>query len=402
MIYTQKQIRYYVSSIISEVEKKAKREESESPKNDKESVSSRAKEEIMGDADNPEKAGSFLKGKISDAAKDEISSRLITAGGRKALDAIARYAARKAQEEAGRQIVRQAVVRGWQKAGTAATVALGAQTTLAPYLAAISTGGNILLAFQLGYGAGTLINSALIGDKESVHGTVKRQAKEKLDLLWGPQGYDFTDDNEFMQAVKKNNSDSAKKKFNGLTPRDIDPKRIGYIITAINAGFGMRQKGKKLPPAIAEVYKLFDNGYLNSKAWFSRAAAERKAVLKQAMASIVKAQEALQKDKEKGIYRNKLFTGTSEFKDHDKEYVYRVTGENVTPGDAAALTKVEIIYSPRDPKGRKISRKKPFIVTKSKNPAAHEAITALFFEKFGKKFIHSEKQAKAKKSKKSS
>jgi len=332
--------------------------------------------------------GAFLKGSIKSTVKSEIKSKIIKTGGRKALEAVARYSARKAAEEAGKEVVRQSVVRGWQAAANASTGVLGASATAAPAIAAISTGANILLAFQMGYASGTLINNALIGDKESVHGTIKRQAKERLDLLWGPQGYDFTDDKEFAAAVDKNNSDSSKKKFNGLEPREVDPSRRGYITTALNAGFGLRQQGKELPEAVSDIYKLFDNGYLNSENWFKKAAAERKSVEALAKKSLEKARAAIEEDEKKGIYRNKTFSGTSEFKDFDKEYVYRVTGENVIPGDKNTISQVEIVYSPKDPEGKRISREKPLVISPDKKPKAYNAIVSMFFDKFAKKFIN--------------
>lgn len=330
------------------------------------------------------KAGSFLKGTVKERATGRIKEKILVLGGSKALRMVAQHAIRMSQEEASKQIVRTAVVRGWDRAAT--TASIGARG-LGPVVGAVSTGGNILLAFQLGYASGTLINSALIGDTETVKGSIHRQAKDKLKLLVGPQGYDLVDDNEFAAAVTKHNSDASKKKFDGLRPQDIDQKRIGYIVTALNGGFGLRQAGKKIPSAIASVYKLFDDGYLDSKSWFSKAAADRKAVIKSSYESIKNAKKAILKDKKAGIYRNKSFTGTSEFKDDDNKYVYMITGKDILPGAKETITNVQIVYSPKDQQGKKISRSKPLNITQEKYPKAHKAIVSMFFKKFDKRFI---------------
>ena len=118
------------------------------------------------------------------------------------------------------------------------------------------------------YFTGSWLHDWAIGDTKELINSIKRNAKDKLGLLYGPSGYDFTDDKEFTQAA-------LKKKFDGLKPDQVDDKRRKKLFDLILQRYVLRKAGFSIDNLessndIKRAYKLIESGYL-SNAWFKAA-----------------------------------------------------------------------------------------------------------------------------------
>jgi len=118
------------------------------------------------------------------------------------------------------------------------------------------------------YFTGSWLHDWAIGDTKELINSIKRNAKDKLGLLYGPSGYDFTDDKEFTQAA-------LEKNFDGLKPSGVDFERRKKIFDLILQRYNLRKAGLTINNLeasndIKRAYKLIESGYL-SNTWFNAA-----------------------------------------------------------------------------------------------------------------------------------
>ena len=124
------------------------------------------------------------------------------------------------------------------------------------------------LVGMISYYATSWLHDWAVGDTKELINSIKRQAKDRLGLLYGPSGYDFTDDQEFGESAREKN-------FNGLEPREVDEVRREQLFDLILDYFAVRRAGLSLDKLeasndIKRAYKLIEVGYL-SDAWFKAA-----------------------------------------------------------------------------------------------------------------------------------